>query len=678
LQYRKEIDGLRAIAVIPVILFHAGFEIFNGGFVGVDVFFVISGYLITTIILTEKEKGTFSLVNFYERRSRRIIPALFLVMLFSTIFSWFWLSPSHMKDFSESLVAVSFFSSNILFWNETGYWGVENELKPLLHTWSLAVEEQYYVIFPLFLMLMWRFRKRWILSSFFIVAIGSLSLSHWAAINAPTANFFLLPTRGWELAIGAGIAFYFLYRKKAMRSLLSHKAFDELLSWSGLAMIAYAVFVYDENTPFPSLYALLPTIGTALIIIFSSKETYSGRVLGSRAFVSIGLISYSAYLWHQPLFVFARHRSLTEPSSLVFAVLSILSLILAYISWKYIEAPFRNSGIFTRKQIFSFTAIGSVAFIIFGLIGHYSEGYKFRIDRNFSEIINEAKKKSSSNKLCVKNSDSSQQNDKHCVLVPNQEKLAFLYGDSHAEALMFEAQKAFSKTEYGLLFSSTSGCPPVKNVYRADKPDKKACYEQNTKVYEDIVSNPLVEYVILTARWTLGMEGVRFDNREGGVEHGQKPQLDIVENGKYLFHEDYSHRELIAKAYINSIQYLLERGKKVILIYPVPEAGWNVPDYMSRFYWLNPDSVFDESTASTSHEVFRERNKRTINAFDALGKLELNKNLYRIFPEKIFCDSTLPERCVTHMDGTILYRDDDHLSDAGAKLLIKQVLKKLQ
>jgi hypothetical protein len=174
------------------------------------------------------------------------------------------------------------------------------------------------------------------------------------------------------------------------------------------------------------------------------------------------------------------------------------------------------------------------------------------------------------------------------------------------------------------------------------------------------------------------MEGVRFDNREGGVEHGQKPQLDIVENGKYLFHEDYSHRELIAKAYINSIQYLLERGKKVILIYPVPEAGWNVPDYMSRFYWLNPDSVFDESTASTSHEVFRERNKRTINAFDALGKLELNKNLYRIFPEKIFCDSTLPERCVTHMDGTILYRDDDHLSDAGAKLLIKQVLKKLQ
>ena len=156
MKYRKEIDGLRAVAVIPVILFHAGFEYFSGEFVGVDVFFVISGYLITTIILSEKEKGTFSLINFYERRARRIIPALFLVMLASTLASWFWLSPTYMKDFSESLVAVSLSSSNILFWQETGNWGVVNELKPLLHTWSLAVEEQYYVLFPLFLILMWR------------------------------------------------------------------------------------------------------------------------------------------------------------------------------------------------------------------------------------------------------------------------------------------------------------------------------------------------------------------------------------------------------------------------------------------------------------------------------------------------------------------------------------------
>lgn len=675
MQYRKEIDGLRAVAVIPVILFHAGFEHFSGGFVGVDVFFVISGYLITTIILSEKEKGTFSLVNFYERRSRRIIPALFLVMLASTIFSWFWLSPSHMKDFSESLVAVSVFSSNILFWKETGYWGVENELKPLLHTWSLAVEEQYYVLFPLFLMLMWRFRKRWILSSFFIVALGSLSLSHWAAYNQPTANFFLLPTRWWELAIGAGIAFYFLYHKPVMRSLLSHKAIDELLSWSGLALIAYAVFIYDENTPFPSLYTLIPTIGTALIIIFASKETLSGRFLGSRVFVSIGLISYSAYLWHQPLFVFARHRSLAEPSEGLFAFLSILSLVLAYISWKYIEAPFRKRGIFTRKQIFLFTAIGSLSFIAFGLIGHYSEGYKFRIDSKLSEMVNRAEKKSFSNKLCLKSEKTPSQDNRYCVLVPNQEKFAFLYGDSHAQALMYEAQKAFSRTDYGLLFAATSACPPVKGVYRADNPDKKACFEQNNQVYEDIVNNPLVEYVILSARWTLGMEGVRFDNKEGGVEHGRKPHLDIVDNGKYLLHEDYTHRELIAKAYKDSIQYLLDRGKKVILIYPVPEAGWNVPDYMSRYYLVNPESIFDVSTASTSYKVFIGRNKRAI---DALDNIKPNENLLRIRPDNILCNSEVAGRCITHSNGLIFYRDDDHLSDAGAKLLLEQVVSKLE
>lgn len=675
MKYRKEIDGLRAVAVIPVILFHAGFEQFSGGFVGVDVFFVISGYLITTIILSEKEKGVFSLVNFYERRLRRIIPALFLVMLLSIIFSWFWLSPSHMKDFSESLIAVSLFSSNILFWQETGYWGVENELKPLLHTWSLAVEEQYYFLFPFFLMLVWHFQKRWIFSSFLMIALVSLCLSHWSAFNYPTSNFFLLSTRGWELAIGAGIAFYFLYRREDHSSLFPNRDFSDLLSWVGLGMIAFSVYFYDDNTPFPSLYALLPTIGTALFIVFSSKETSSGKIIGSKFFVGIGLISYSAYLWHQPIFAFARHRSLVEPSLMLFFILSIISLLLAYLSWKYLEAPFRKPGVFTRKQIFSFTAIGSLAFIIFGLIGYQSEGYKFRIDKSFVAIVAQAEKKSFSDDLCVQHSSLSEGDDEYCVLVPKQGKIAFLYGDSHALALMNEAQKAFSKIDYGLVSSSTNGCPPIKDIYRADSPDKEACFEKNEKVYESIVNSPLVEYVILSARWTLGMEGVRFDNKEGGVEQGRKPHLDIVKRGKFLMHKDYSHRVLIEETYIDSIRYFLDAGKKVILVYPVPEAGWNVPDYMSRLYFLRRDSVFDKATASTNHQVFIERNKRTVDALNKIGK---NENLYRIFPEDILCDSILSKRCVTHMDRTILYRDDDHLSDAGAKLVVDQIIKYLK
>ena len=376
MKYRAEIDGLRAIAVVPIILFHAGFEYFSGGFVGVDVFFVISGYLITTIILSEKEQGSFSLVNFYERRFRRILPALFMVMLVSLIFSLLWLMPSYMEDFSQSLMAVSTFSSNILFWRESGYWEISNELKPLLHTWSLAVEEQYYVLYPLFLMQIWHFRKDWILGSFIVIAAISLATAQWGAYNKPIPTFYLLPTRGWELAIGAGIAYYFLYRKQTVQILLSHKSVNEALGLLGLLMISYAVYVFDKGTPFPSLYALVPTVGTGLIILFSSSQTMVGRLLSIKPLVAVGLISYGAYLWHWPLLVFARHLSLTEPSELTFAILALLSFPLAYLSWRYIEKPFRTKSIFSRKTIFTLSFIGSVIFITVGLAGHYSNGFE--------------------------------------------------------------------------------------------------------------------------------------------------------------------------------------------------------------------------------------------------------------------------------------------------------------
>ena len=235
MKYRPEIDGLRALAVVPVILFHAGFEYFRGGFVGVDVFFVISGYLITTIIVSEQEAGTFSLLNFYERRARRILPALFLVMLVSTIAAYFWLAAPDLKDFSRSLMAVSVYLSNFLFLQETGYWDTEGELKPLLHTWSLAVEEQYYLLFPPFLMLMWRYRKRWMFGSILVIGVISLLASQWGSHRFPSANFFLLPTRAWELAIGAGIAFYFIYRKKEIGCYRARKSCQRGVGFSRFA-----------------------------------------------------------------------------------------------------------------------------------------------------------------------------------------------------------------------------------------------------------------------------------------------------------------------------------------------------------------------------------------------------------------------------------------------------------
>lgn len=371
MEYRREVDGLRALAVLPVILFHAGFKTFSGGFVGVDVFFVISGYLITGLLLAELEGGRFSVVKFYERRARRILPALFLVMAACLPFAWLWLLPGDMKEFGHSLAAVSVFSSNVLFWRESGYFDTAAELKPLLHTWSLGVEEQFYVLFPLSLMLAWRMGRRWVAVLLMSVTAASLALAQWGALNSPEAAFFLLPTRSWELAIGSLVAVRFAwYSRSTIAPMVS-----ETLSAVGIALIVISIFLFDEATPFPGLFALVPTLGTALVLLFGWPETVVGRMLSTKAMVGIGLVSYSAYLWHQPLFAFARHASLVRPSAPLLLGLSVVAVALAFTSWRFVEQPFRQKGVISRRSVFAFALAGSAAFIVIGAAGHYSDGF---------------------------------------------------------------------------------------------------------------------------------------------------------------------------------------------------------------------------------------------------------------------------------------------------------------
>jgi peptidoglycan/LPS O-acetylase OafA/YrhL len=375
LRYRAEIDGLRALAVIPVILFHAGFEWFSGGFVGVDVFFVISGYLITTIIISEMAEGKFSMVNFYERRARRILPALFFVMAACLPFAWLWLTPSDLKDFGQSLIAVSFFSSNMLFWLESGYFDTAAELKPLLHTWSLAVEEQYYILFPIFLMLTWRLGVKWIsiiLSFVFLLSLGLAVLGTQYATNPQiiSGTFFLLPTRGWELLVGVFAAFYLKYKTHP-----KSRTFNQILSLLGFSMIAYSIIVFDETTPFPSLYALIPTIGTGLLILCAVPKTIVHNLLSLKAIVGIGLISYSAYLWHQPLLAFARHRTVGDISEVLLLILCTTSLVMAWLSWRFVEKPFRNKHVFSRKFIFVFSIAGMIIISAIGIYADVKNGW---------------------------------------------------------------------------------------------------------------------------------------------------------------------------------------------------------------------------------------------------------------------------------------------------------------
>lgn len=382
MDYRREIDGLRALAVLPVIFFHAGFQALSGGYVGVDVFFVISGFLITSIIIAELQAGNFSIAGFYERRARRILPALSAVVAVCIPLAWFWLLPGDMKDFSDSVVSVFLFVSNLLFWRTSGYFDTDTELKPLLHTWSLAVEEQYYVLFPVFLAVAWRFGRRWIVALLVVVALLSLLAAQWGSAVDPSATFYLLPTRGWELLIGALAAFH-LSRHPLPVAAGSGRQLGAL---AGLGLIVYAILVFDSNTPFPSVYTLAPTVGSVLIILCATPQTWVGRLLGSRAFVGVGLVSYSAYLWHQPMFAFARHRTSHEPGAVLMFSLALLSLVAAYFSWKYVELPFRNRRRFGRRQIFGLSLAASLAFITFGIAGHVTTGFAGRYPADQREL----------------------------------------------------------------------------------------------------------------------------------------------------------------------------------------------------------------------------------------------------------------------------------------------------
>jgi peptidoglycan/LPS O-acetylase OafA/YrhL len=366
--YRREIDGLRAIAVGPVILFHAGLPGFRGGYVGVDVFFVISGYLITSVLLGELAAGTFSLTRFYERRARRLLPALFTVMAFCVPAAWLWLLPPDIKDLSESLAYVSVFTSNVLFSGQSGYFDTAAELKPLLHTWSLGVEEQFYLFFPLLLLLVWRAARPGLAAV--IAALGAASLYQSVTRVHDTAAVYLLTTRGWELAIGALIAL-----PAGGTALTGRRVLRDVAAAAGAVMVLYAVFVFTEETPFPGAAALIPTAGTALILLCGAPDTVTGRLLASRPLVDIGLISYSAYLWHQPLLAFARQARPEGLTTGSLVALAAASLVVAYGSWRFVEQPFRRPDLVSRRQMFGLAVTGSLAFAALGIAGTRSDGF---------------------------------------------------------------------------------------------------------------------------------------------------------------------------------------------------------------------------------------------------------------------------------------------------------------
>lgn len=373
--YRREIDGLRALAVLPVVFFHAGLETFRGGYVGVDIFFVISGFLITTIIYENLKNNSFSVAKFYERRARRILPALFFVMLVSLVFGIRALMPDDLKNFGQSVVATTLFSNNVLLAMTSGYWDLASEFKPLLHTWSLGVEEQYYVAIPILLLLLWRTKsssKNTAITLALLFLVSILSMAVLSRI-APRWEFYSLPTRAWEILLGALGALYLQHAKQ-------HRPSRRVMDAAGLlgvSLIVGAIFTFGERTP--SLLMTLPTVGALLIILFVNSSGIVYSILASRAMVLIGLMSYSIYLWHQPVFAFTRALSMREPQWYVLTLLVPVILLLSYGSWRLVEKPFRDRGRVSTRKVVSLALTSGLLFIGVGIYLNSTYGLLSRV-----------------------------------------------------------------------------------------------------------------------------------------------------------------------------------------------------------------------------------------------------------------------------------------------------------
>ncbi|WP_268797645.1 acyltransferase family protein [Pseudomonas huanghezhanensis] len=656
LKYRPEVDGLRAVAVIPVILFHSGLHVFSGGFVGVDVFFVISGYLITSIILSEMMAGRFSLVTFYERRARRILPSLFVMMLICLPAAWLILDPPDFKYFAKSLVAVPVFSSNLLFWLESGYFDASAELKPLLHTWTLAVEEQYYVLFPLLLMLTWRLGRVWILALLAAGAVASLTMAQVGAAQGSSTSFYLLHARAWELLVGSFIAFYFSWRPRV------EDARGPLNQWAallGIGMIAYAVFAFDSNTPFPGLNALVPTLGAALIILFATPKTWVGAVLSSRGFVFIGLISYSAYLWHQPVFAFARQSTFKEPSAAVMLPLAGLSLLLAYLSWRYVEQAFRQKTTFSRKRIFTLGALGSVLFMAFGMAGYLSNGFnqRFNIDRALDSEFAETEVRS----RCEHNADGKGRGIGFCLFGmanPHGTPDLAVFGDSHSEALLPAFDAAARGRAETIVHIGLGGCPPLLGLDVANgNYDPGVCTQLADREFEYVKSHG-IQRVVLVARWTLYTDG----------DYGQS------ELSKYFLVSEQSRiksreasRRVFTQALDRTIEAYRSIGTQLYVVAQVPQQTINPKNLYYRLARLadDPESqklqlVNDVSVPLAKHGALQRYSRELFERHDERGRIKLVKL------DDLFCKG---QTCLIG-DVSSFYQDFNHLNAHGASLIV--------
>jgi len=643
LQYRAEIDGLRALAIIPVVFFHGGFGLVSGGFVGVDVFFVISGYLITLLIYNDLSNNAFSPKKFYERRIKRLFPALFFVATCCSIVAWFLYQPYDLEDFYGNLASVFAFASNIHFYHHSGYFDPSAELNSLLHTWSLTVEEQFYFVFPWLLILAFKMGRKAVWIGVSTLIIISFCLAEWRLQGKPMAAFYFLYARGWELMIGSFCAL--LVSDSSLITKVS-KYYRECLAWLGLLLILFSIFFFNDATPAAGRFTLIPTIGAALIILFCSSNGYLGKLLGNRLLVFIGLLSYSTYLWHQPLLAFSRYYLGEGFDLAVSGSLCFLSFFLGYLSWRFIEKPFRygSFGWNRQRRIYTTFVTLSVCIVIISTYGKNERGFPERLDADVRSIYQTKGLYEQVETCFVTVSNTFDLST--CLAKKAEHKNALIIGDSHAASLFPSLKRELAKKNWNLSMLTYARCVPIINESYLQK------YKSDSRFYSKHIT-PRCKTV--KESFKKGIKNNKFD-------------LVIVLNhynnwmGTY---EDHSFPEFW-EMYIDTVvdhfgkEKLLILGSLPIWMDDLPKLI--VEDYAQGRDFLGPSftELFDK--------------ERSLDGFMAQDLKE--RKIRFLSSMAAFCSQEGCERTGVLESGetAALAYDYAHLSSAGSSVLTKHVV----
>ncbi|WP_102558757.1 acyltransferase family protein [Vibrio lentus] len=636
LSYRRELDGLRALAVVAVIVYHAnlkmfGVQLFQGGFFGVDVFFVLSGYLITGIIRSQMEQGTFSFRDFYWRRAKRIVPALLTMLLVTSGLAYLILLPDDLVTYAKSLQSTLYFGSNYFFYGEDSYTAAASIYRPLLHTWSLSVEWQFYVVFPFVVWGVNRFFPRYLFGILLALALLSLQVSSFLVKVNPDMAFYLLPTRAWELILGGLVTFYNRSSiEDTVKGSLASIAYQSL-PIIGLFLVVHSMIFIGHEVPHPSFITLLPVLGTCLFIMFSHKGEVSNDVMSLKPVVGIGLISYSLYLWHQPVFVFFRFIKHDYFRYEQFALLVIISLLLAVVTYISVESVYR------KKELNSYVLSLPLLTILFlGVLIHQTikhEGFPERYGKKIAEsrmIRPESSLKMSLDGDVVTIGDSFiYQYDKVIKDFSDENKLT-------SSAFNFQ-QCAFVSSD--IFFHPTY------------------CSELNDRRWDEINNLKDKKIFILSANYNL------FSRPYKRVDRNPKSSLNLgPTDDQRKIAED---KDIAWKSYAQNIDSLISLGHEVVVIYPVPIAGFNVND------------EFKQNLNNLDRRIIENNNYTFAWIKNQASKLDFyitNNKVHKVYPEKVLCPDG---KCIAYDAGGSYYHDHHHLSFYGTSMIFQHEMKEL-